>query len=156
MYLCMHVCSVLRCWNLCFAGLKPTVEAFFIFMLTVILVSCAAASMTMAISADQSVVAVANIFMTISFIFMMASSHVHMLQNKYFYCREACSSNLNCMCVQIFSGLLVNLKSIMDWLSWLKYLSIPRYGLEVFRFCLYIWVTKRLSEIIFEWWLRNV
>ncbi|XP_043097203.1 broad substrate specificity ATP-binding cassette transporter ABCG2d [Puntigrus tetrazona] len=82
-------------------GLKPTVAAFFIFMLTVILVSCAAASMTMAISADQSVVAVANIFMTISFIFMM-----------------------------IFSGLLVNLKSIMDWLSWLKYLSIPRYGLE--------------------------
>uniref|UniRef100_A0A8C2FN55 Broad substrate specificity ATP-binding cassette transporter ABCG2 n=1 Tax=Cyprinus carpio TaxID=7962 RepID=A0A8C2FN55_CYPCA len=82
-------------------GLKPTVAAFFIFMLTVILVSCAAVSMTMAISADQSVVAVANIFMTISFIFMM-----------------------------IFSGLLVNLKSIMDWLSWLKYLSIPRYGLE--------------------------
>uniref|UniRef100_A0A672KPG1 Broad substrate specificity ATP-binding cassette transporter ABCG2 n=1 Tax=Sinocyclocheilus grahami TaxID=75366 RepID=A0A672KPG1_SINGR len=94
-------------------GLKPTVAAFFIFMLTVILVSCAAVSMTMAISADQSVVAVANIFMTISFIFMMA-----------------CSSNLNRMCVQIFSGLLVNLKSIMDWLSWLKYLSIPRYGLE--------------------------
>uniref|UniRef100_A0A8C2IQK1 ATP-binding cassette, sub-family G (WHITE), member 2d n=1 Tax=Cyprinus carpio TaxID=7962 RepID=A0A8C2IQK1_CYPCA len=82
-------------------GLKPTAAAFFIFMLTVILVSCAAVSMTMAISADQSVVAVANIFMTISFIFMM-----------------------------IFFGLLVNLKSTMDWLSWLKYLSIPRYGLE--------------------------
>uniref|UniRef100_A0A8C1QH95 ATP-binding cassette, sub-family G (WHITE), member 2d n=1 Tax=Cyprinus carpio TaxID=7962 RepID=A0A8C1QH95_CYPCA len=82
-------------------GLKPTAAAFFIFMVTVILVSCAAASMTMAISADQSVVAVANIFMTISFIFMM-----------------------------IFFGLLVNLKSTMDWLSWLKYLSIPRYGLE--------------------------
>ncbi|XP_051983209.1 broad substrate specificity ATP-binding cassette transporter ABCG2d [Xyrauchen texanus] len=82
-------------------GLKSTAAAFFIFMLTVILVSCTAAAMAMAISADQSVVAVANIFMTISFIFMM-----------------------------IFSGLLVNLKSIMDWLSWLKYLSIPRYGLE--------------------------
>ncbi|XDV15600.1 hypothetical protein PO909_015650 [Leuciscus waleckii] len=82
-------------------GLKPTAPAFFIFMLTVILVACTAAAMAMAISADQSVVAVANIFMTISFIFMM-----------------------------IFSGLLVNLKSIMGWLSWLKYLSIPRYGLE--------------------------
>ncbi|XP_009292498.3 broad substrate specificity ATP-binding cassette transporter ABCG2d isoform X1 [Danio rerio] len=82
-------------------GLKPTASAFFIFMLTVILVSCTAAAMAMAISADQSVVAVANILMTVSFIFMM-----------------------------IFSGLLVNLKSIMDWLSWLKYLSIPRYGLE--------------------------
>uniref|UniRef100_H2ZVB0 Broad substrate specificity ATP-binding cassette transporter ABCG2 n=1 Tax=Latimeria chalumnae TaxID=7897 RepID=H2ZVB0_LATCH len=29
----------------------------------------------------------------------------------------------------IFSGLLVNLTSILDWLSWLKYFSIPRYGL---------------------------
>ncbi|NP_001036237.1 broad substrate specificity ATP-binding cassette transporter ABCG2d [Danio rerio] len=92
-------------------GLKPTASAFFIFMLTVILVSCTAAAMAMAISADQSVVAVANILMTVSFIFMMASSHLVTTQN-------------------IFSGLLVNLKSIMDWLSWLKYLSIPRYGLE--------------------------
>nr|XP_055060493.1 broad substrate specificity ATP-binding cassette transporter ABCG2d [Misgurnus anguillicaudatus] len=82
-------------------GLKPTADAFFIFMLTVILVACTAAAMAMAISANQSVVAVANIFMTVSFIFMM-----------------------------IFSGLLVNLNSIMDWLAWLKYLSIPRYGLE--------------------------
>ncbi|KTF78723.1 hypothetical protein cypCar_00033265 [Cyprinus carpio] len=68
-------------------GLKPTAAAFFIFMVTVILVSCAAASMTMAISADQSVVAVANIFMTISFIFMMARSHSHMLKNTSFYCK---------------------------------------------------------------------
>ncbi|KAA0721988.1 ATP-binding cassette sub-family G member 2 [Triplophysa tibetana] len=85
-------------------GLKPTTDAFFIFMLTVILVACTAASMAMAISADQSVVAVANIFMTISFIFMM-----------------------------LFSGHLVNLNSIMDWLAWLKYFSIPRYGLEAFQ-----------------------
>ncbi|MEQ2275863.1 hypothetical protein XENORESO_009874, partial [Xenotaenia resolanae] len=28
----------------------------------------------------------------------------------------------------IFSGLLVNLPSIVDWLAWLKYFSIPRYG----------------------------
>ncbi|TRY56200.1 hypothetical protein DNTS_002547 [Danionella cerebrum] len=53
-------------------GLKPEVSAFLIFLLTVILVACTATAMTMAISADQSVVAVANIFMTISFIFMMA------------------------------------------------------------------------------------
>lgn len=57
--------------NKCFVELKPTAEAFFIFMLTVILVACTAAAMAMAISADQSVVAVANIFMTITFIFMM-------------------------------------------------------------------------------------
>ncbi|KAL2098049.1 hypothetical protein ACEWY4_007256 [Coilia grayii] len=85
-------------------GFKPTVGAFFVFMLTVTLVAYTASSMTMAISADQTVVAVANIFMTISFVFMM-----------------------------IFSGLLVRLTSIMDWLSWLKYFSIPRYGLTAFQ-----------------------
>uniref|UniRef100_A0A8C7NXW8 Broad substrate specificity ATP-binding cassette transporter ABCG2 n=1 Tax=Oncorhynchus mykiss TaxID=8022 RepID=A0A8C7NXW8_ONCMY len=83
-------------------GFKTTPAAFFIFMFTVTLVAYTATAMTMAISADQSVVAMANIFMTISFVFMM-----------------------------IFSGLLVNLPSIMNWLAWLKYLSIPRYGLTV-------------------------
>uniref|UniRef100_A0A8B9JR51 Broad substrate specificity ATP-binding cassette transporter ABCG2 n=1 Tax=Astyanax mexicanus TaxID=7994 RepID=A0A8B9JR51_ASTMX len=83
-------------------GFKPTAAAFFIFMFTVTLVSYTATAMTMAISADQSVVAVANIFMTISFVFMM-----------------------------IFSGLLVNLESVMAWLNWLKYFSIPRYALTV-------------------------
>ncbi|XP_045068815.1 broad substrate specificity ATP-binding cassette transporter ABCG2-like [Coregonus clupeaformis] len=29
----------------------------------------------------------------------------------------------------IFSGLLVNLPSIVEWLAWFQYLSIPRYGL---------------------------
>uniref|UniRef100_A0A8C1XC41 ATP-binding cassette, sub-family G (WHITE), member 2a n=1 Tax=Cyprinus carpio TaxID=7962 RepID=A0A8C1XC41_CYPCA len=76
--------------------------AFFIFLFSIILVSYTATSMTLAISADQTVVAIANIFMTISFVFMM-----------------------------IFSGLLVNLPSVVDWLNWLKYLSIPRYGLAV-------------------------
>ncbi|XP_029610491.1 ATP-binding cassette sub-family G member 2 [Salmo trutta] len=81
-------------------GYKATVEAFFLFMLTVALVAYTATAMTMAISADQSVVAIANIFMTIAFVFMM-----------------------------IFSGLLVNLPSIVEWLAWFQYLSIPRYGL---------------------------
>uniref|UniRef100_A0A3P9MY65 Broad substrate specificity ATP-binding cassette transporter ABCG2 n=1 Tax=Poecilia reticulata TaxID=8081 RepID=A0A3P9MY65_POERE len=80
-------------------GLKSTVEAFLIFTFTVTLVAYTATAMTMAISANQSVVALANIFMTITFVFMM-----------------------------IFSGLLVNLPSIVDWLAWLKYFSIPRYG----------------------------
>uniref|UniRef100_A0A3B4YFH8 Broad substrate specificity ATP-binding cassette transporter ABCG2 n=1 Tax=Seriola lalandi dorsalis TaxID=1841481 RepID=A0A3B4YFH8_SERLL len=85
-------------------GLKSTVAAFFIFTLTVTLVAYTATAMTMAISADQSVVALANIFMTITFVFMM-----------------------------IFSGLLVNLPSITDWLAWLKYFSIPRYGLAALK-----------------------
>ncbi|XP_047434836.1 broad substrate specificity ATP-binding cassette transporter ABCG2d [Mugil cephalus] len=85
-------------------GLKSTVEGFFVFTLTVTLVAYTATAMTMAISADQSIVALANIFMTITFVFMM-----------------------------IFSGLLVNLPSIMDWLAWLKYFSIPRYGLAALK-----------------------
>ncbi|XP_036968904.1 broad substrate specificity ATP-binding cassette transporter ABCG2-like [Acanthopagrus latus] len=82
-------------------GLKPTVEAFFFFMFTVALVAYTATSMALAISADQTVVAIATIFMTIACVFMM-----------------------------IFAGLLVNLNSIVSWLAWLKYLSIPRYGMS--------------------------
>lgn len=55
------------------AGLKPTVEAFFLFMFSVMLVSYTATSMVFAISADQTVVAIANIFLTITFVFMMVS-----------------------------------------------------------------------------------
>ncbi|NXG18537.1 ABCG2 protein, partial [Grallaria varia] len=81
-------------------GLKPTVEAFFTMMFTLMMVSYTATSMALAIAAGQSVVAVANLLMTITFVFMI-----------------------------LFSGLLVNLTSVLSWLSWLKYLSIPRYGM---------------------------
>lgn len=82
-------------------GLKPTVDAFFLFMFSVTLVSYTATAMALAISADQTVVAIANIFMTIACVFMM-----------------------------IFAGLLVSLPSIPSFLAWLKYFSIPRYGLS--------------------------
>ncbi|XP_071664074.1 broad substrate specificity ATP-binding cassette transporter ABCG2 isoform X2 [Patagioenas fasciata] len=81
-------------------GLKATVEAFFIMMFTLTLVSYTATSMALAIGAGQDVFAVANLLITIVFVFMT-----------------------------IFSGLLVNLTSIVSWLSWLKYFSIPRYGM---------------------------
>ncbi|XP_073679175.1 broad substrate specificity ATP-binding cassette transporter ABCG2-like [Garra rufa] len=81
-------------------GLKATAEAFFIFLFSIILVSYTATSMTLAISADQTMVAIAYIFINNIFVIMM-----------------------------IFSGLLVNLPSMADWLNWLKYFSIPRYGL---------------------------
>uniref|UniRef100_A0A8C9ZWG7 ATP-binding cassette, sub-family G (WHITE), member 2a n=1 Tax=Sander lucioperca TaxID=283035 RepID=A0A8C9ZWG7_SANLU len=84
-------------------GFKATAEAFFIFMFSVIMVAYTATAMALAISADQTVVAIANIFMTIACVFMM-----------------------------IFAGLLVNLPSIVSWLAWLKYFSIPRYALSVF------------------------
>ncbi|KAG7497738.1 hypothetical protein JOB18_043164 [Solea senegalensis] len=92
---------VFSCVSYYMIGLKPTVEAFFLFMFTVMLIAYTATSMVFAISSDQTVVAIANIFLTISFVFMM-----------------------------IFAGLLVNLPSIVSWLAWLKYLSIPRYGLS--------------------------
>ncbi|KFW94868.1 ATP-binding cassette sub-family G member 2, partial [Phalacrocorax carbo] len=78
------------------------IEAFFTMMFTLMMVSYTATSMALAIAAGQSVVAVANLLMTITFVFMI-----------------------------IFSGLLVNLTSVMSWLSWLKYFSIPRYGMEI-------------------------
>lgn len=85
-------------------GFKDTASAVFLFMFTVALVAYTATSMSMAISADQSVVAIANLYMTICFVFMM-----------------------------IFAGLLVNLPSIASWLVWLKYLSIPQYGYSALR-----------------------
>ncbi|XP_059211408.1 broad substrate specificity ATP-binding cassette transporter ABCG2-like isoform X2 [Centropristis striata] len=91
---------VFSCVAYFMVGFKPTVGAFFVFMFTVALVAYTGTAMALAISADQTVVAIANIFMTIACVFMM-----------------------------IFAGLLVNLPSIVSWLSWLKYLSIPRYGL---------------------------
>ncbi|NXC99509.1 ABCG2 protein, partial [Certhia familiaris] len=81
-------------------GLKPTAGAFFTMMFTLMMVSYTATSMALAIAAGQSVVAIANLLMTVVFVFMI-----------------------------IFSGLLVNLTSVLSWLSWLKYLSIPRYGM---------------------------
>eukprot|EP00062_Callorhinchus_milii_P001472 gi/632936635/ref/XP_007895567.1/ PREDICTED: ATP-binding cassette sub-family G member 2-like [Callorhinchus milii] len=80
-------------------GYKPVVGNFFFFMLCLITVSYAATSMSLAISAGMDLVSIANLICTICFVFMI-----------------------------IFSGLLVNLPSVVGWLSWLKYFSISRYG----------------------------
>ncbi|XP_075790719.1 broad substrate specificity ATP-binding cassette transporter ABCG2-like isoform X2 [Pelodiscus sinensis] len=81
-------------------GYQAAAGRFFFFMLTLVLVSYAATAMALAISAGMDVVAIANLLITICFVFML-----------------------------IFSGLLVNLPSVMGWLNWLKFFSIPRYGL---------------------------
>ncbi|XP_009865267.1 PREDICTED: ATP-binding cassette sub-family G member 2 isoform X2 [Apaloderma vittatum] len=91
---------IFTCITYFMLGLKPTAGAFFTMMFTLMMVSYTATSMALAIAAGQNVFAVANLLMTITFVFMM-----------------------------IFSGLLVNLTSVMSWLSWLKYFSIPRYGM---------------------------
>ncbi|MGH0116952.1 UNVERIFIED_CONTAM: hypothetical protein FKN15_026646 [Acipenser sinensis] len=89
--------SVITYWMI---GFQRLAGNFFFFMLTLVMVSYTATTMGLAISAGMDVVAIANLFITICFVFMI-----------------------------IFSGLLVNLPSVMGWLNWLKYFSIPRYGL---------------------------
>ncbi|PKU39105.1 atp-binding cassette sub-family g member 2 [Limosa lapponica baueri] len=54
---------------------------------------------------------------------------------SHFYGTSHCSRTERGRCgkpandYHIFSGLLVNLTSVVSWLSWLQYFSIPRYGM---------------------------
>uniref|UniRef100_A0A8B9P2M1 ABC transporter domain-containing protein n=1 Tax=Apteryx owenii TaxID=8824 RepID=A0A8B9P2M1_APTOW len=91
---------IFSCISYWMIGYQAVAGRFFFFMLTLVLVSYTATAMSLAISAGMDVVAVANLLITICFVLML-----------------------------IFSGLLVNLPSVMGWLNWLKYFSIPRYGL---------------------------
>ncbi|KAM9610428.1 broad substrate specificity ATP-binding cassette transporter ABCG2-like isoform 3-T3 [Morphnus guianensis] len=91
---------IFSCISYWMIGYQAVAGQFFFFMLTLVLVSYTATAMSLAISAGMDVVAVANLLITICFVLML-----------------------------IFSGLLVNLPSVMGWLNWLKYFSIPRYGL---------------------------
>ncbi|XP_048362367.1 broad substrate specificity ATP-binding cassette transporter ABCG2-like [Sphaerodactylus townsendi] len=91
---------VFSCISYWMIGYQAEAGRFFFFMLTLVLLSYTATSMALAVSAGMNVVAIANLLITICFVFML-----------------------------IFSGLLVNLPSVMGWLNWLKYFSIPRYGL---------------------------
>ncbi|NXL07974.1 ABCG2 protein, partial [Mesembrinibis cayennensis] len=95
---------IFSCISYWMIGYQAVAGRFFFFMLTLVLVSYTATAMSLAISAGMDVVAVANLLITVCFVLML-----------------------------IFSGLLVNLPSVMGWLNWLKYFSIPRYGLTVSR-----------------------
>ncbi|XP_039594323.1 broad substrate specificity ATP-binding cassette transporter ABCG2-like [Polypterus senegalus] len=81
-------------------GFQNDIWKFFFFMLTLIILAYTATSLALAISAGVDMVAIANLLIAFCLIFM-----------------------------NMFSGLLVNLPSVMSWLSWLKHLSISRYGL---------------------------
>uniref|UniRef100_A0A4X1U861 ABC transporter domain-containing protein n=1 Tax=Sus scrofa TaxID=9823 RepID=A0A4X1U861_PIG len=96
---------IFTCITYFLLGLKPAVGSFFIMMFTLMMVAYSASSMALAIAAGQSVVSVATLLANISFVFMM-----------------------------IFSGLLVNLKTVVPWLSWLQYFSIPRYGFSALQY----------------------
>ncbi|KAL4641288.1 ATP-binding cassette sub-family G member 2-like [Arapaima gigas] len=82
-------------------GLKPEVEAFFLFCVTMSLISLSAVSLAFLVSASVGSFGVANALIALPFVFMM-----------------------------VFGGFLVNLSSMLSWLSWLKWASIFRYGLN--------------------------
>ncbi|XP_063738811.1 broad substrate specificity ATP-binding cassette transporter ABCG2b isoform X2 [Eleginops maclovinus] len=82
-------------------ALNPAFVAFLCFALTMSLVSLAGVGLAFLVSASVSSFAMANILIALPFVFMM-----------------------------VFGGYLVNLNSMLIWLSWLKWISIFRYGLN--------------------------
>uniref|UniRef100_A0AAR2J832 ABC transporter domain-containing protein n=1 Tax=Pygocentrus nattereri TaxID=42514 RepID=A0AAR2J832_PYGNA len=83
-------------------ALKPEVEAFFLYCVTMSMVSLSAVSLAFLVSASVGSFAMANIFIALPFVFMM-----------------------------VFGGFLVNLNSMLSGMSWLKWISIFRYGFNV-------------------------
>ncbi|CAH8517771.1 unnamed protein product [Schistosoma mattheei] len=82
------------------AGLQKTFGAFMFFELLLCLTTLAAAAIALFISASVTVFGLANAIISIIYVFMM-----------------------------VFSGFLINLKSMAVWLSWLRYFSIFRYSM---------------------------
>lgn len=80
-------------------GLKPEVEAFFLYCVTLSMISLSAVSLAFLVSASVGSFAMANILIALPYVFMM-----------------------------VFGGFLVNLNSMLSGLSWLKWASIFRYG----------------------------
>uniref|UniRef100_A0A673HEI8 ATP-binding cassette sub-family G member 2-like n=1 Tax=Sinocyclocheilus rhinocerous TaxID=307959 RepID=A0A673HEI8_9TELE len=80
-------------------GLKPDVEAFFLYCVTMSMVSLSAVSLAFLISASVGSFAMANILIALPYVVMM-----------------------------VFGGFLVNLNSMLSGMSWLKWASIFRYG----------------------------
>ncbi|KAF5400636.1 hypothetical protein PHET_05410 [Paragonimus heterotremus] len=96
------VIPVLLFMPICYwmAGLVPQAGAFFFFELILSLTTLAAAAIALFISASFTLFGIANVIVSIVYVFMM-----------------------------VFGGYLINLKSMAAWLSWLRYFSIFRYSL---------------------------
>ncbi|VUZ51917.1 unnamed protein product [Hymenolepis diminuta] len=80
------------------AGLNPDIGRFLFFELILILGTVAAAASAMAVSASVTLFSIANVIISILFVFMM-----------------------------VFGGFLINLDTMASWLSWLRYFSIFNY-----------------------------
>ncbi|CAL8069748.1 unnamed protein product [Calicophoron daubneyi] len=81
-------------------GLLPRVGAFFFWELILSVTTLASAAIALFISASVTLFGIANVLLSITFVFMM-----------------------------VFGGYLINLKSMAVWISWLRYVSIFRYSL---------------------------
>ncbi|KAK7113491.1 broad substrate specificity ATP-binding cassette transporter ABCG2-like isoform X2 [Littorina saxatilis] len=82
-------------------GLQSGAEHFFFFALTLFMTTLSASGIGFLLSASVRIFAVANLLIALCYVFMM-----------------------------LFSGLLVNLSTMGEWLSWLRYISIFRYALN--------------------------
>ncbi|XP_060063497.1 broad substrate specificity ATP-binding cassette transporter ABCG2-like [Ylistrum balloti] len=82
-------------------GLEVDVGKFFVYLLSLFLVTLSASGFAFFFSASVRIFAVANLCIALCYVFMM-----------------------------VFGGLLVNLDSIADWLEWIKWFSVFRYGLN--------------------------
>ncbi|KAL5486908.1 hypothetical protein EMCRGX_G019448 [Ephydatia muelleri] len=82
-------------------GFQTSAEHFFIFVLTLCLTSIGGTAMAFACSALVSVFAVANLLVSLIYVFSM-----------------------------LFGGFLLALASIPAWVRWMKYLSLFRYSVE--------------------------
>ncbi|XP_066911923.1 broad substrate specificity ATP-binding cassette transporter ABCG2-like isoform X2 [Clytia hemisphaerica] len=87
------------CISYFLVGFQKDVVKFFVFVLTLLLISLAAAAVCLMVSSSVSNIAIANLLVSLPFVLMM-----------------------------IFSGFLNNLSSIPVWLRWIKYISIFKYG----------------------------
>ncbi|CAL1529862.1 unnamed protein product [Lymnaea stagnalis] len=82
-------------------GLRDGVDHFFFFGLNLFLTALSASALSFAISSTVRIFAIANLCLALCYVFMM-----------------------------LFSGLLINVGDLGDWISWIKYLSIFRYSLN--------------------------
>lgn len=82
-------------------GFEAGADKLFIYMLGLFSVAMAASGLAFFFSALVKIFAIANLCIALCYVFMM-----------------------------VFSGLLINIASIAEWLRWIKWISIFRYGLN--------------------------
>ncbi|XP_063969217.1 broad substrate specificity ATP-binding cassette transporter ABCG2-like [Lytechinus pictus] len=82
-------------------GLQVDVGKYFFYLLSLLSISFASSSLSVAISSSADIVSIATLLLAMCFVLMM-----------------------------LFGGLFVNIASLPVWLQWIQYLSIFRYGIN--------------------------